>query len=364
MWDHKVSRGLRGVCVFSAALLLLCGCGRGEEPNDLVVIEQEEAGLAYEFGVAEIGDVTKTMKVPCTYRQVSEQEISFQLSGRIVDRVYVEEGDRVQKGQLLAELSSKDLERRIEDLEYQIARNEMLLSYAERKESIEISGHWVQFFNSWLSEEQLDKQIENTQQNYRYQKEDYTDALTADRAELQQLQQEIVNSRVYASMDGVIYDMKDDLEGSTSRLGEVVMTVMDTSESLFEISIPEALSYFSEDDTVSMTISYGSGAGQYELIPWHMEEWGETQLFVVYEAPEGASLEVGVSGTIQIVADSRENVLAVPLNAIFSAEDKSYVYVLGADNMREVRWVETGLYGDSTVEILSGLTEGEKVILK
>ncbi len=32
--------------------------------------------------------------------------------------------------------------------------------------------------------------------------------------------------------------------------------------------------------------------------------------------------------------------------------------------MREVKWIETGLYGDSTVEVLSGLTEGERVILR
>ena len=28
------------------------------------------------------------------------------------------------------------------------------------------------------------------------------------------------------------------------------------------------------------------------------------------------------------------------------------------------KWIETGLYGDSTVEVLSGLTEGERVILR
>lgn len=364
MWNRKANRGLRGICMFSAAVLLLCGCGKDNKPNDLVVIEQEEAGPAYEYGVAEIGDVIKTMKASCIYRQVGEQEVSFSVDGMLVDRVYVEEGDRVTKGQLLAELSSRDLERSIEDLEYRIARNELLLSSVDTNEELAISSQWVSYLNSWTNETVRDQNIENMRQNYRYQREDYTDALTADKAELQQLRQKLRNSRVYASMDGVIYDLQDGLEGATSRKDEMVMKVLDTSERLFETKIPDGLQYFSEDDLVSMSVSYGSGMGQYLLVPWHMEEWGEKQLFLVYEAPDGSSLEVGTAGTLEVVADSRENVLSVPTKAIYNAGDQRYVYVMGADNMREVRWVETGLYGDSTVEILSGLTEGEKVILK
>lgn len=363
MWDHKVCRCMRGLCVFAAAALLLCGCGQGEEQNDLVVIEKEGEGLSYEFAVAEIGDVTKAMRVQCTYRQVGEEEIYFQLGGRIVDKVHVENGDSVKKGQLLAELSCRDLERSIEDLEYRIARNELLLGYVDENENITISGYWV-YNASWMSEEQLRSQIAAAQQNYRYQREDYTDAIAADRAELQEIQRQLRNSRIYAPMDGVIYDRKSDLEGSTSHLGEVVMKVLDTSESIFETSIPNALDFFSEGDMVPMTISYGSAAGQYILIPWHIEEWGETQLFEVFDSPEGATLEVGVYGLIQLVAESSENVLHVPPNAVFSAEDRYYVYVLGDDDMPEVKWVETGLFGDGAVEIRSGLTEGEKVILK
>lgn len=366
MWDHRFGSKLKGICGVMAVAVILCGCGQKETPDDLVVIEQEEMGPSYEFGVAEIGDVVKTVKITCTYRQVDEQEVAFQVDGRLVDRVYVEEGDTVNKGDLLAELSSRDLERRIEDLEYRIARNELLLSYADTNESYAISRHWVDYLdkNSWMTTDDLNSRIENTQQNYRYQREDYTDALTVDRAELEKLQRELKSSRVYASMDGVVYDLKDDLKGSTSKQGEVVMTIMDTSERLFETSVSDALSYFSEGEPISMSIVYSSAAGQYVLMPWHMEEWGDTQLFVVYEGQEGSALEVGMSGTMQVVQDRRENVLMVPLSAVLSAEDRTYVYVMDADNMREVRWVETGLYGDTTVEILSGLTEGERVILK
>lgn len=364
MRDHRAGKMLRGVCVYAAAAFLLCGCGQGDEVEDLVIIEQEDDGTSYKFAITEIGTVEKTTRIGCTYRQVDEQEVSFQISGRIVDQVYVAEGDSVKKGDLLVELSSQDLERRIEDLEYRITRNELLLGYTDINETYAISALWVNYLNYSGDSESLDRMIESTYQTYRYQREDYADAIAADKAELAQLQRELRNSRIYASVDGIVYDMKDRLVGSTSRQGEVVMTIMDTSESLFETKVADAQNYFTEGEAVSMSISYGSAAGDYVLMPWHMEDWGETQLFMIYEGPEDAVLEMGTTGTIRTTEEKRENVLMVSNLAVWRAEDRSYVYILGDDNIREVRWVETGLYGDSTVEIISGLKEGEKVILK
>lgn len=366
MRDHGLSRGWRGLCAFLTTVLMLCSCGPVDEPDDLVIIEREEEGNSYEFSVVERGTVEKTMKITCTYRQVNEQEVSFQLTGRLVDQVHVKEGDRVKKGDLLIELSSKDLERRIQDLEYRIARNELLLGYVDTNEEYAISALWVNYLNLNYPGDRnsLDDMIESTKQRYRYQREDYEDAIAADRAEMEQLQAELRNSRVYASMDGIVLDMKRNLEGSTSRYGEVVMKILDTSEDLFETKLTDAQKYFNEGEAVPMTISFGSAAGEYLIMPWHMEEWGETQLFVVYEGESEEGFVVGTSGMIVIMEDKRENVLNIPTAAVLNAEDRRYVYVLSDDGMREVRWVETGLYGDSTVEILSGLAEGEKVILK
>lgn len=354
-----------GVCAVLA--LFMCGCGPQEEPQDIVVIEQEDnGGISYEFAYVGTEDVIKTKKISCKYRQTQEQEVKFSLGGGIVDRVYVEEGDSVKKGQLLVELSSRDLKRKIEDLEYRIARNELLLSYVDNNENIDISGLWVNYLSGYGgSDEAVKKQVEALQKNNRYQREDYSDALAADRKELELLKQDYESSRVYAAMDGVIYEMKDSLIGSTSQLGETIMTVMDTSENLFETKEPEAARYFHEGETVSMTISFGNGAGEYLLMPCRMDEWGDTQLFEVYEGPENSATEVGTSGTITVVEDSRQDVLTIPIEAVKNAsEGRHYVYVLSEEGMREVRWVETGLYGDTLVEIQSGLSEGEKVILK
>lgn len=359
-------RGMRGVGICAAAALLLGGCGQTREQESIVVIEHEAEEIAYQFTVAERGDVVKTEKIRCVYRQTREQEVSFPVSGRLVDRVYVKKGDRVRKGDILIELSSENLEERIEDLEYTIARNELLLGYTDVNESNAISGLWVNYlYYSGMSEgdkKNLNNSIESIQRSYRYQREDYSDALEADRQELERLKDELKSSRIYAELDGVVYKLESWLQGTTSQQGKVVMTIADTSECLFEASAPELAEWFREGETVRMSVTSGSAAGDYLVLPRNMEEWGDTQLFSVYEGPENAEIEVGTYGTIQVVTDSREDVLFVDSAAVFTADGKSYVYVLGENNMREVRWVETGLYGDNRVEILSGLAEGEKVI--
>ena len=113
-----------------------------------------------------------------------------------------------------------------------------------------------------------------------------------------------------------------------------------------------------------MEITSGSGAGKYTLLPHEMEQWGEQQLFSLADGGGNAIIEVGTVGSIVAVVDRRSQVLCVPAAAVHSAEGRDYVYVLGDDQMREVKWIETGLYGDSMVEVLSGLSEGERVILR
>ena len=69
-------------------------------------------------------------------------------------------------------------------------------------------------------------------------------------------------------------------------------------------------------------------------------------------------------GTMWVVLGRRENVLTLPSQTVHTADGKTYVYVEGEGGTREVRWIETGLHGDETVEITGGLEQGEKVILR
>ena len=349
-------------------ILLLAGCGQEEEPEDLLVMEQEEEGTIYSLAMAAYGDVYLTERVRCKYEQFVEQEISFAVSGKLVSQVHVSVGDQVKKGQILAELGNGGLSEKIEELEYQIARNRQLLEYSSLNEDYEISTLWLQYiYRSGQSENEWDTlhaAVERVQTRYRHEREDYQDAIDLDTLELETLQKEAATNIVTSQLDGTVKWIESNLKGSTSLMGNVIMRIADSSEYLFAVSDTSQASLFSEGTPVEMKIVGGSANGDYQLIPYHMEDW-EEQERLLFTFAEGVmtNIEAGTTGTITVILDERENVLKVPKRAVHTADGRAFVYCLGENNMREVRWVETGLYGDNSVEILSGLSEGESVIV-
>ena len=191
------------------------------------------------------------------------------------------------------------------------------------------------------------------------------DSLEFDRMELAAKKAELKSSKVYASMDGVVYKLKQYLEGSTTREGEVILTIVDKSECLFAVHDNTYKDLFYEGQQIDMRVSYSSASGDYILIPDKMESWGEDLFFSVYSAPDEAEdPEGGLLGTMYVAVDSRKSVLSIPKDVLHIAGEDSYVYTLTEDNFREIRYVKVGLVGDDRVEILEGLEEGEKVVKK
>jgi HlyD family secretion protein len=73
------------------------------------------------------------------------------------------------------------------------------------------------------------------------------------------------------------------------------------------------------------------------------------------------ALKTGMTGTVEVIIDELHDVLYVPIQSVVTVEEKKMCYVMGS--RAEKREVETGLFNDNFVEIKSGLTEGEKVLL-
>ncbi len=73
------------------------------------------------------------------------------------------------------------------------------------------------------------------------------------------------------------------------------------------------------------------------------------------------SLKTGMTGKVTVIIDKLPDVLYVPIQSVVTVEDKKICYVSGSP--AEKREVETGLFNDNFVEIKSGLTEGEQVLL-
>jgi HlyD family secretion protein len=76
-----------------------------------------------------------------------------------------------------------------------------------------------------------------------------------------------------------------------------------------------------------------------------------------------STLKDGLSATVTIVIQKKDNVLIVPSRAITRQNGNSTVQVVKGTTT-ETRTIQTGLSDSSNTEITSGLTEGEQVLVK
>lgn len=75
------------------------------------------------------------------------------------------------------------------------------------------------------------------------------------------------------------------------------------------------------------------------------------------------NLKIGMSATCEIIIESAEEVIAVPLEAIQTSDDGKYVIVVNSDGTTTNTIVETGISNDAYIEIKSGISENTIVRL-
>ena len=73
-------------------------------------------------------------------------------------------------------------------------------------------------------------------------------------------------------------------------------------------------------------------------------------------------IKPGLSANAQIIVKEIPDALVVPINAVISRENQSFVYVVNGSS-KDKRIVETGEYNDKFIQILNGLSNGEEVVL-
>ena len=362
---NKRIRTVTGLVLMLSLFSLMTGCQDKPEEAPPLVLESGDDALEYSLTEVMRGTLEETVSIQCYYRKNEEQEVYFPVSGKQIRRICVQEGDIVKKGDLLAELAIGNIEDQIDELQYRIERNELLLSYIDADEELDIESRYNTMAYMSKHEEEDKEDYEADVQRMKDQNEQkrnsYRDAIEFDKKKLASLQAQLSQSRVYAKFDGKVNKIEKGLIGTTSNIEKCVMTIVDNQEGYFECKREDMLSYLTED-SYQMTVMFGNGRGDYELIPRDRESWGENQYFSILKGDNTEGLEVDDKGDIRVVTGRKENALYLPNECIRNAGDKHYVYVVNGEGLRDVVWVTTGLHGDGVTEIVEGLNEGDKVI--
>lgn len=84
---------------------------------------------------------------------------------------------------------------------------------------------------------------------------------------------------------------------------------------------------------------------------------------ITFAPQPGLDVRPGMNADVTIVTDERENVLLIPERALRTVGTRSFVLVVDGDDTRE-REITLGYRGQGHVEVVSGLSEGDRVVLR
>lgn len=160
------------------------------------------------------------------------------------------------------------------------------------------------------------------------------------------------------------------------KVGEIVspnvsvVSVISEAQFEMEANVPEAdIAKIKVGDTAKVTLdTYGSGvvfgAIVIKINPAEtILEGVATYKTTLQFTKEDERIKSGMTSNIDILAEKKDNVISIPQRAVFQKSGEYFVSIPLEDNKVEEKKVEIGLKGsDGNVEIISGLSENEKIV--
>ncbi len=351
------------VPILLSAPLVLGGCSLlpQEETGGHLVLVQAVDSVQYDLVEVVREDVQLVKELYCTYQQSQEETLSFGTAGRMVRYVHVKVGQNVKKGDILGELESDDLVEAIEQTRYIVEKNRLLLAQAEEMKAFDLEALKAQYDSGALTRAQYEERVGQTEENYEDTIAGYQDVLYIQELRLEKLEKELEGCQVYAGMDGMVSMVRGKMTENLLPAGAAAFTVIDTSQCVFSTNEMEYAKYFMPGQEVTLVNNNGT---TYETRFLGADEAPDTEKLYFALIEPDTSIAVDTRAFASLVLDERKDVLALPLNAVYKAAGKSYVYCEDENGLKSVRYITTGLSGSKYVEIVEGLEEGEMVIRK
>lgn len=324
---------------------------------------QQQAQQAATVETAQVERMNLTSKVSATgtIRPVDSVEVSPKITARI-SQVLVKENDRVTAGQTVATLDGKDYQAKYDQAQYKVTNTR--LDYERYK--------------------MLYDQGAGTKQTLDNAEYEYNTALS----NLTAAESDLAETTITAPMSGIVVG-EPKPAGTMAVQGNsnptVIMRIADTSQKQIMAKIDETdignikvgqdatftvdtytnrtftahVSKISQTDTSNTwdtngtsTSSSSSSSSSASVIYYYVT--------LDVDDPDDV-LRLGMTARVEINTAEKEDALVVPIAALKTNDNGSYVLRVNASGQTEQVPVTTGIYSDEYVEILSGLSEGDRV---
>ncbi len=287
-----------------------------------------------------------------------------------VGTVYVQEGDYVEKGQLLADLEV------LKDLETQWAKASADANYEETVSTdtikrAEIKLQIAQLTLQDLKNRRMPKpQIQVAELQVQLAQMDLDEikanpALHTAAAKAKELEQQMADAQLHAPIAG--YVLAAARPGQTARTTMTSFEIGDISRlELGVLSKDEDLKQMAEGMPITATLSTGTArqyAGTIRQLPYPYgsgKNAGEARI-ALSETPEQGGYKLGDSMAVKVVVQHKRAVLWLPPDAIRTVGGRTFVVLqTGSDEQRVD--VKLGVQTQDRIEITAGAAEGQVVI--
>lgn len=292
----------------------------------------------------ERGDVLTEVSATGALSAVHSIDISSKVTGRITE-MRVEENQPVKAGEVLAVLDSRSLRQTLEQL--RVKMDVARANYDRAASLVEIGG---------FSQQQLDTAFEN----YEVARTNYESKLA-----------DLSDYTITTPISGIVIG-KPLEEGQTVVQGisaaQIMMTIADLSEMQIEANVDETdIGKVKVGQNVSFTIDTYSGktfTGKVTKISNQSTTTNNVIYYTVYVAVDATEYDLKPDMTARLVihTNERKGVLYLPNEAIKTVNGQATVTVL-ENGKQSTRNITTGLSGETATEIVSGVDEGDRIVL-
>lgn len=196
--------------------------------------------------------------------------------------------------------------------------------------------------------------------------EEKLDKIQQQEMELLELQSQLNQLEVKAPVEGIVANIEKQ-PGQTLQPGEWFGYIYNTSDMRLWGQVDDVdVLLVQPGAPVQVTVDALPGKtfnGTVEMVDtMGSDQNGITRFGVNIKVIGSVELRPGMQGKAHVKAGSAENVLLVPLEAIFEEDGQSKVEILLPDGTAKVVTIQLGLMNDRMAEVKSGLEEGQLVI--
>jgi HlyD family secretion protein len=352
------------------------------------------------------GDVARSVVATGQIQPITKVEVKSKASG-IVEKLYVDINNRVHKGQELAELDQQEIVAQVEAQRAQLAAAEANVGTFEaniEQDKVNAGAPDLPMYKATLERNQeMAKEGIVSRQALDDADKDYLAALTRrdsskaqigvdtaklrqaraqvlqNQASLKQLEEQLSYTTILAPMDGVILSRDVEIGDAVSSIlvlgstATLIMTEGDVNEVYVDGKVDEAdiaHVYMGQPARIKVEsfrdrVFNGKVT---KISPMGVQKDNVTTFEVrVSINNPGGELKALMTANAEILLDEHKGVLTVPENAVIYDNQKNASVAIPdkkqKDGERKIP-VKVGLSNGSVTEIVSGLKEGDAVVLQ